>query len=119
MSELGLVYKISERKKFGFNCGPKPTLSKRVFYYTLMEFWLNSGGESSLAIDSILHDPGSPGRVFKIDKQALAEIIDSAYIDTKGALDWTQTAGLSQLMLRDGLDPVKAYELLNRNHESV
>lgn len=119
MSELSLIHKITERKKFGFNCGPKPTLSKRVFYYALMEFWSSSGGESSLAIDRILHDPGSPGRVFKIDKQALAEIIDSAYTDTNGALDWTQTAGLSQLTLRQNFSPIDAYGVMSHLHENV
>ncbi|MEM7357930.1 MAG: DUF4007 family protein [Pseudomonadota bacterium] len=119
MSELGLIHKISERKKFGFNCGPKPTLSKRVFYYALMEFWSSSGEKSSLAIDRILHDPGSPGRVFKITKQSLAEIIDSAFLDTEGALDWTQTAGLSQLTLRKDYSPMDAYEAMSRTHENV
>lgn len=119
MSELGLIHRMAERKKYCFNNGPKPTLSKRVFLFSLMDFWAHSGMESSLAIDKILHDPGSPGRVFKIDKNTLAELIDNITHDTKGALDWTQTSGLSQLTLNKKIGPKQAYALMNNNEENI
>ena len=116
MGELSLLYKISDRKQFGFKVGVKPTLSKRVFYYALMDFWSNFTENRSLPIESLLYEPGSPGRAFKLDKPAMMELIDSVASDTNGAIDWTQTAGLSQLTLKKkNFEAMTAFNLLKES----
>ena len=52
---------------------------------------------SSLAFESIAYGEGSPGRVFKLDEDSVAERLFNLDALTKGALSWTDTAGLRQV----------------------
>jgi hypothetical protein len=97
LGELGLIFE--ERKGyFAFRRGPKATLHDGMFAYALLDFWEEAApGLSSLAFETIAFGEGSPGRVFKLDEDSIAERLLSLEDLTRGALSWTDTAGLRQV----------------------
>ncbi|RSZ55157.1 DUF4007 family protein [Massilia atriviolacea] len=97
LGELGLI--AEERKgHFAFRRGPKPTLHDGMFVYALLDFWDSAApGLSSLAFEQIAFNEGSPGRVFKLDEDSIAERLLGLEHLTRGALTWTDTAGLKQV----------------------
>ena len=98
LGELGL---ISEDIKgtFSFRRGPKPTLSDGMFIYALIDYWeaLDSTA-NSMAFESIVYGEGSPGRVFKLDEESVAERLFSLEDFTGGVFSWTDTSGLRQVL---------------------
>lgn len=97
LGELGL---ISEEHKghFAFRRGPKATLDDGIFAFALLDFWDNSAkGLSSLAFEAIAYGEGSPGRVFKLDEDSVAQRLLALGDLTNNALSWTDTAGLRQV----------------------
>lgn len=97
LGELGLIHE--ERKgHFSFRRGPKPTLHDGLFAYALIDFWKNTTpGLSSLAFEAIAYGEGSPGRVFKLDEDSVAERLLHLEELTHKELSWTDTAGLRQV----------------------
>jgi hypothetical protein len=97
LGELGLI--IEERKgQFSFRRGPKPTLHDGMFAYALIDFWNATNlGLSSLAFETIAYGEGSPGRVFKLDEDSVAERLFRLEELTRRELSWTGTAGLRQV----------------------
>lgn len=97
LGELGLIFE--ERKGyFSFRRGPKATLHNGMFAYALLDFWdTTAPGLSSLAFEAIAFGEGSPGRVFKLDEDSIAERLLALEDITCGALSWTDTAGLKQV----------------------
>ncbi len=98
LGELGL---IAEEAKgmFAFRRGPKPTLSNGLFIYALIDYWeLLDPSASSMAFESIVYGEGSPGRVFKLDEESVAERLFSLEEETKGVISWTDTSGLRQVL---------------------
>lgn len=97
LAELGLIYE-EHRGHFAFRRGPKATLSDGMFAYALLDYWEKAAPDlSSLAFESIAYGEGSPGRVFKLDEDSVAERLFNLEAVTKGALSWTDTAGLRQV----------------------
>ena len=69
-----------------------------MFTYALLDFWESTApGLSSLAFESIAFGDGSPGRVFKLDEDSIADRLLGLEDITRGALTWTDTAGLRQV----------------------
>lgn len=97
LGELGLLHE--ERKgHFSFRRGPKPTLHDGMFAYALLDFWKSTApGLSSLAFEAIAYGEGSPGRVFKLDEDSVAERLQKLEELTRKDLAWTDTAGLRQV----------------------
>lgn len=105
LGELGL---ISEEPKgtFAFRRGPKPTLSDGMFVYALLDYWeAQDSGAKSMAFESIVYGEGSPGRVFKLDEESVAERLLPLEDFTGGVFSWTDTSGLRQV-LRKSCDGV-------------
>lgn len=98
LGELGLINE-EQRGVFSFRRGPKVTLSDGIFAYALINFWKRTAfAESTMAFESIAYGDGSPGRVFKLDENSIAEKLFSLASLTKGKLMWDDTAGLRQVI---------------------
>jgi hypothetical protein len=97
LGELGLIYE--ERKGyFSFRRGPKPTLHNGMFAYALLDFWQREfPGQSSLAFETIAYGEGSPGRIFKLDEDSVADRLLTLEELTRKEIAWTDTAGLRQV----------------------
>jgi hypothetical protein len=97
LAELGLISE-ERRGHFSFSRGPKTTLENGMFAYALLDFWdTSNSGLSALAFETIAFDEGSPGRVFKLDDDSVAERLLNLEELTEGVLAWTDTGGLKQV----------------------
>jgi len=97
MCELGLVQPIGRRDGFVVARGRKPTLPTAVFRYALVDFAQRRGGSRVLSVDTLMHEPGSPGRVFVLDEDAILEHLAAITADSDGTIRWSETAGLRQV----------------------
>lgn len=98
---LGEVGLLSEEGKgrFAFRRGPKATLSDGMFALALLDYWELAAPEAtSLAFETIAYGEGSPGRVFKLDEESVAERLFGLEDLTSGSLAWTDTAGIRQVL---------------------
>ena len=97
--ELGLIKSDGTRDGFRFVRGPKPSLDSSVFCYAVTDYWeRTSSAANTLSFEALIHEPGSPGRVFMLDENSLVELLDELDTLTEGIYRWSETAGLKQLI---------------------
>lgn len=104
LAELGLIKAVGKRDGFRFVRGPKSTLSSGVFLYALIDFWRNFTTAQTLSFEAVAHEPGSPGRVFLLDENDVADRLLGLEEMTGGAFRWSETAGLKQVFRDAPLD---------------
>jgi hypothetical protein len=97
LAELGLIVEGSERGTFHFQRGPKPSLPDGIFAMALSEFWEKSVSGETVSLERLAYDPGSPGRVFKLDENSLADRLARIEQISSSAFRWVETAGLRQV----------------------
>lgn len=98
LTELGLIRPVGRRDGFRFVRGPKPTLGAGVFCYAVEHFWSRYSTARTLSFEALAHEPGSPGRVFLLDENTLADLLFNIDGASLGAYRWSETAGLKQLI---------------------
>ena len=106
LTELGLL-KSAGRDIFHFVRGAKPTLGRGVFLYALLDFWddwTKKSAISNLSVEALTYEPRSPGRVFLLDEDSVADYLTALSDITKGALHWSETSGLRQVVRASGKD---------------
>lgn len=109
LGELGLLH--ARGKTYEFRRGRKPSLPDGVFGYALLDYWSRlSESAMTLSFDRIAHDYGSPGRVFKLDENAVADRLVNLPKLTRNRLLWTETAGMRQIAYR-GKEPLDVPKL--------
>lgn len=97
LGELGLLQEVN-KGQYAFRRGPKTSLHNGVFAYALIDFWNREAQNlSSLAFETIAYGEGSPGRVFKLDEESIAQRLIALSDFTDGKLAWTDSAGLRQV----------------------
>lgn len=97
LGELGLLQEI-HKGQYAFRRGPKASLHDGAFAYALIDFWDRTAeGQSSLAFETVAYAEGSPGRVFKLDEESIAQRLIALADITGGKLAWTDSAGLRQV----------------------
>lgn len=98
LGELGLLQE-EQKGVFSFRRGPKITLTDGMFAFALVDYWARTApDQSTLAFESIAYGDGSPGRVFKLDEDSVAERLFGLNELTKGQMAWSDTAGLRQVL---------------------
>lgn len=98
LAELGLVREARIGGWYEFVRGPKPSLPDGVFAYALDQFWQRQDtGATVLTAEQVSYEPGSPGRVFKLDEDSVVTRLMALDALTDGAWRWTDTAGLRQV----------------------
>jgi hypothetical protein len=110
LTELGLIKSVGKRDGFRFVRGPKSTLGHGVFIYALLDFWSGYSKATTLSFEAIAHEPGSPGRVFLLDENDVADRLSALDEVTDGLLRWSETAGLKQVVR----DPSMGFDKLFR-----
>ena len=99
LTELGLIKPIGKKDGFRFVRGPKSTLGDGVFTCALTEFWSRyAPNAATLSFEAIAHAPGGPGRVFQFDENDVADRLAVLDEVTAGALRWSETTGLKQVV---------------------
>lgn len=98
LAELGLVRQVAGRL-YEFRRGPKPSLPDGVFAYALNAFWARyAPNVATLSVEAIAYEPGSPGRVFKLDENSIVERLTVMEDVTRGRLVWSDSAGVRQML---------------------
>lgn len=115
LAELGLIKATGKRDGFRFVRGPKSTLQDGVFLYALIEFWRGYTSAQTLSFEAIAHEPGSPGRVFLLDENDVADRLIGIEEFTAGDFRWSETAGLKQIFRDASLDMDAALEYAARD----
>lgn len=117
LSELGLIRSVGGRL-FEFRRGPKPTLPDGVFAYALDAFWArHAPAASTLSVEAIAYEPGSPGRVFKLDENSVVDRLANIDDVTNGHFIWSDSAGIRQVMKNKPLkDPLKILSTAYSGH---
>jgi len=97
LGELGLIQQ-NAKGSFEFRRGAKRSLPDGIFAYALLDYWqrLEHTG-SVMAFDRVAHDYGSPGRVFKLDENAVADRLMALEGLSKNEIQWTEQAGIRQV----------------------
>lgn len=107
LSELGLIRATGKRDGFRFVRGPKSSLGDGVFVYGLLDFWSRFSAAATLSLEAVAHEPGSPGRVFLLDENDVADRLSVLDDVTGGALRWSETAGLKQVVREHAFTPLQ------------
>lgn len=98
LAELGLIRPVGKRL-YEFRRGPKPSLPDGVFAYALNEFWSrHASSAATLSVEAIAYEPGSPGRVFKLDENSVVERLAAIEDMTRGRFVWSDSAGVRQVL---------------------
>ena len=71
LAELELLKSTNLRGVYEFQVGPKPGLPDSIFVFALAEYWPENA--ETLSLESVTYEPGSPGRVFKLDERSVVE----------------------------------------------
>lgn len=99
--ELGLLT-VTDSGYYVFNRGDKISLNDAAFAYVLLDYWRpRKELSSTLSLDDVLFGESSPGRIFKLDENAVAERMMSLEELTGNRVTWSNTAGVKQLSKRD------------------
>ena len=99
LTELGLIKAVGRKDGFRFVRGQKTNLDDGVFTYALVDYWSRySNSSNTLSFEAIAYAPGGPGRVFLFDENDIVDRLSVLDDITDGALRWSETAGLKQVV---------------------
>jgi hypothetical protein len=104
LTELGLIRSAGTSGNYRFSRGPKSSLGSGVFAYALIDFWDCYSKGSTLSFEAIAHEPGGPGRSFLLEENDVIDRLVDIDLATNGALSWSETAGLKQVIRTRDID---------------
>jgi hypothetical protein len=64
----------------------------------VIDFWARYSSARTLSFEALAYEPGSPGRVFLLDENDLADRLMELDEATDYAFRWSETSGLKQLI---------------------
>lgn len=119
---LGLIDYLPEDGVYRFHLGPKVSLPTAVFGYALLVFLKQTASHRrTVTLDECLYQRGSPGQVFRLDENSVAEYVESLEVATQGRVSVQESAGVRQIYLRslniDALEEL-AFDLLSQHYTS-
>lgn len=111
LTNLGLMSEVPGEKRFRFHNGQKTSLPGAIFVYALLDCWRRRhSSQQTLSVREITYGEGSPGRVFRLDDDAVLEYLDGLEELTNGRLSFSDTVLIRQVIRRSEIEPE---ELLN------
>ena len=118
LTELGLVRQVGRRDGFRFAYGEKPSLGMGVFSYAVHDFWSrHRSNAQALSFEALAHEPGSPGRVFLLNENDLVDRLVNMEHYSRGVYEWSETAGLKQLLRHRALLDDQAIGLIESDYD--
>lgn len=111
LAELSLIHPMDKRSRL--SRGRKASLPDAVFMYCFNEFWERfSPDQATMSFENAAYAPGSPGRAFLLDEDDIVERLERLELSSGGALIWSETAGLRQVIRHKGVEPKAARRAL-------
>lgn len=115
LSELSLIQE-ENRGIFSFRRGQKHSISNHIFIFSLIDFWQSLYHEANtLSFETIAYGPLSPGRVFKLDEDSVADRLTTLEDQTNGFLKWSDSSGIRQVVISNKSE----IELLNFKNQQI
>lgn len=109
LTDLGIITQSGDGRAYRFQRGTQRGLPDGILLYSVLHFWESfAPAAETLALHDIARQPGSPGRMFKIDESSLVERLERIEQATDGKLSYGETAGLRQLYRRERIIPAEA-----------
>ena len=119
LSELSLVQPMGVGGGFQFRRGPKADAAERGLpLRAWSQFWRELyPTRREFSVEALCHDPGSPGRVFLLDEESVAERLANMADITEGSIQWDESTGLRQVYAQDvgAIDTLKNIRGLYRS----
>ena len=101
LRELNLIGRSATPHRYRFALGAKPTLSPAILAYAALDYVVhtNTGG-NTVTLGRLAHEPGAPGKVFKLSEGELLAALEPL-VDGTDSLALTATTGAVQLSWSD------------------
>jgi len=99
LTELSLIQE-SGKNYYLSALNSKSDLPVEIFVYAVLKFIQKESKLSNVAkvnFNSLLLDPFSPGRVFRLSELGLGEKLDEAQVFSNGNISWIDSMGLRQI----------------------
>jgi hypothetical protein len=121
LSELGLVKALpGQQHAYHLVIGPQPSLPDELVAYAIHELFNESYRQRdafqrrTISFNELAYAPRSPGRVFRLDEDALLGRLHQLADITNGAAYYTDQAGIRQVAWEGDLGPEVSQVLLSR-----
>jgi hypothetical protein len=102
LAELGLIQAAGVGELFRFRRGPKASLPDAVFLFSVLDFWENLHPDRrSFSVEFLTFERGSPGQVFLMDEEAVADRLARLDRISSEKLRWDESSGMRQLYMHD------------------
>lgn len=97
LQELGLL-RLNTDGTYSVVVGAKKTLGDGLLAGAMYEYWAGEDPHSaSIKLDTLLYNPGSPGRIFALSESELVDRVARISEITNGMLEVSETAGIVQI----------------------
>ena len=97
LRELNLLNRSPATDRFRFTLGPKPTLPSAIAAYAALDYVALTGSHgNTVTISRLVHEPGAPGRAFKLTEAEMADILKQS-LDSEDCVSITTSTGAVQL----------------------
>ncbi|MCY3724600.1 MAG: DUF4007 family protein [Candidatus Poribacteria bacterium] len=106
--ELDLITELPDNNGYAFQRGEKETLPIEIFTATLIAFWdVCFPGRETLPFSDLMYKSLSPGRLFRLDEEAMVIYLENLEQLTNRALEYGESEGLKQVYRRKDLNPME------------
>ncbi|HEU4326449.1 MAG TPA: DUF4007 family protein [Roseiflexaceae bacterium] len=103
LADLDLVQLLAALGAFRLRTGDQPDLPDALVVFAVRQF-LRQQGRVTAAFHDLVFAPGSPGRVFRLDEDALLGRLERFEMLTGGAAAYSDSAGVRQVHWAAALD---------------
>ena len=116
LTELGLIKPTGKNDGFRFVKGEKSSLGMGVFTAALLDYWRRySPTSATLSFETVAHQPGCCGRLFLLYDNDVVDRLSRLEAFTKGALRWSETAGLKQVIKTEKAESLDEFSLISKD----
>lgn len=103
LADLDLIQPLAALGAFRLRAGDQPDLPDALVVFAVRQF-LRQQGRVTAAFHDLVFAPGSPGRVFRLDEDALLGRLERLEMLTGGAAAYSDSAGVRQVRWAAALD---------------
>lgn len=102
LAELGLIQTAGLGELYRFRRGPKASLPDEVFLFAVLDFWEGLYPDRrSFSVEFLTFERGSPGQVFLLDEEGVADRLARLEPLSRETLRWDESSGMRQLYMHD------------------
>lgn len=117
LNDLGLMQKLPGQQTFRLISGNRPSLPDSLVAFAIYDLMQNSN-RTTIAFNDLAYAPFAPGRVFRLDEDALLSRLHRLYEVTGGKAYYSEQAGVRQVAWTNLDDNELGMELLARSFAS-